>query len=488
MAHGVSDKNVALLPPSQPAGLIGGHMREFWRDRIAFLTEQAKLGDVSLLRIGPQTAFFINHPDMVRDMFVVNADKFIKGRALQRAKVMLGEGLLTSEGEAHLRQRRMIQPAFHRSRIAEYARSMVEYAEVMANEWKDGDIRDIDREMMHLTLQIVGKTLFSAEVGSDADEIGKAMTTVVSLFNFLVLPYSQWIQKLPLPQSRRFRQARETLDSVIYSIINERRQSGEDKGDLLSMLLLAQDEDDGGTMTDKQVRDEALTLFLAGHETTANAMTWTWYLLSQNREAEAKLHAELERVLGSGGNASVNERASVAENHPVGETPPHLLRREGSPELRVPAMEDIPSLKFTEAVFAESMRLYPPAWAVGRNVAVEHEFGGFTAKPGTLVLSSPFVMQRDPRFWDEPLAFRPERWETRSVKEAGQRNIYFPFGGGVRRCIGESFAWTEGILLIATLARKWRLHLIPDQKIGLNPMITLRPKYGMRMRVERIEK
>ncbi len=447
MPDDINNKNVTSLPPSQRAGLIGGHLRKFWRDRTGFLAEQAKLGDVTFLRMGPQPVFFLNHPDLIRDLFVVNADKFVKGRALQRAKVLLGEGLLTSEGAKHLRQRRMIQPAFHRTRIAEYARSMVEIADKMAGKWHDGEARDIDKEMMHLTLQIVAKTLFNSDVGDEADEIGAAMTTMVKLFNFLLLPFSEWLEKLPFPQSIRFKRARKTLDEVMYGIINERRRSGEDAGDLLSMLLLAQDETDGTAMTDEQVRDEALTLFLAGHETTANALTWTWYLLSQNPDSEAKLHAELDAVLDS----------------------------------RVPTMDDIPNLKFTEAIFAESVRLYPPAWAIGRNVAVEHEFGGYTPKPGTLILTSPFILHRDARFWDDPLEFKPERWETLSVKEASQRNIYFPFGGGGRRCIGESFAWTEGILLIATIARKWKLSLVPSQKIGLNPQITLRPKHGMRM-------
>lgn len=467
MADGLSDKNVTSMPPSQPAALIGGHLRAFWRDRTTFLTKQAALGDVTYLRMGPQLIYFVNYPDHIRDLLVVNADKFVKGRALQRAKVLLGEGLLTSEREFHLRQRRMIQPAFHRARIAEYAVSMVAYADRMAESWHGGDIRDIDQEMMLLTLQIVGKTLFNAEVGDDASEIGAAMTTMVELFNFLLLPFSEWLEKLPLPHSIRFKRARRTLDRVMYGIINERRRSGEDTGDLLSMLLMAQDENDGSTMTDEQVRDEALTLFLAGHETTANALTWTWYLLSQNAEAEAKFHAELGSVLGSkGGNPSGSESVSSA--------------------LRTPTMDDIPSLKYTESVLAESMRLYPPAWAIGRNVAVEHEFGGYKVPVGALVLTSPFVMHRDARFWERPAEFVPERWETQSVKEAGQRNIYFPFGGGVRRCIGESFAWTEGILLLATIGRTWKFRLADGQSVGLNAQITLRPKYGMKMEVDRI--
>jgi cytochrome P450 len=442
-------KNVAVRPPSQQPRLIGGNLRDFWRNRIDFLTRQAMLGDVTYFRLGSQPAYFLNHPDLIRDLFVVNASKFVKGRALQRSKVLLGNGLLTSEGEFHLRQRRMIQPAFHRTRISEYSRWMVEYAEQMSDEWLDGEARNIDREMMRLTLQIVGKTLFSADVRSETDQVGNAMNTLVELFNFLLLPFSEWLERLPLPHNIRFKKARRTLDGIMFSMIEERRRSGEDRGDLLSMLMMARDEADGGTMTDEQVRDEALTLFLAGHETTANAMTWTWYLLSQNEAAAAKLHAELDTVIGD----------------------------------RTQSIDDVPRLKFTEAVIAESMRLYPPAWAIGRNCVEPHEFGGFRVEAGSLVLTSPFVMQHDKRFWESPDAFIPERWESLSVKEAGQRYVYFPFGAGVRRCIGESFAWTEAILLIATLARKWSLRLDPQQKIGLLPQITLRPKFGMTMQL-----
>lgn len=439
------------MPPSQKTDFIGGHFRSFRKDPTGFLTRQASLGDIAYFRLGPQPGYSILHPDLIRDVLVVNAHKFIKGRALQRAKVLLGEGLLTSEGAFHLRQRRMIQPSFHRNRIAEYSRAMVKHALKTSASWSDADVRDIDKEMMHLTLRIVGQTLFSADVEDDADEVGRAMTTVTQLFNFLLLPFSEWLQRIPIPPTRRFNRARDTFNSIIFGMIDERRRSGEDKGDLLSMLLLAQDEDDASTMTDEQVRDEVLTLFLAGHETTANAMVWTWYLLSQNTEKEAKLHAEIDQVLGG----------------------------------RPPSIDDIPNLKYTEAVLAESMRLFPPAWTIGRLAIEDHELGGYSIPKGSLVLASQYVIHRDPRFWNDPETFLPERWESESVKEATQKFTYFPFGAGVRRCIGEGFAWTEGILLLATLAQRWKLRLVPEQKIGLHPMITLRPKFGMRMVCER---
>jgi cytochrome P450 len=447
----MSRSEVEMSPPTIPPDLFGGHFRSFRKDPPGFLTRLSKLGDLTGFRMGPQKAFFAAHPDHVRDILVVNAHKFIKGRALQRAKAVLGEGLLTSEGAFHLRQRRMIQPAFHRSRIAEYSRTMTAHAARMAEEWPDRATLDIDKEMMKLTLRIVGQTLFSANVEDEEDSVGQAMTTLSGLFDFLLLPFSEWLQKVPLPQTRRFTRARDSLNKVIFAIIDERRRNSVDRGDLLSMLLSAQDQDDGGGMTDEQIRDEALTLFLAGHETTSNALTWTWYLLSQDREAEARLHEELESVLGG----------------------------------RTPEFDDIQKLSYTESVLAESMRLFPPAWAVGRLAVTDHEIEGFTISKGSLVLVSPYVTHRDPRFWADPEQFRPERWQQATVKEAAQNYTYFPFGGGVRRCIGEGFAWAEGILLLALLAQHWRFRLDTDQKIGLNAMITLRPKYGMRMKLER---
>ncbi len=441
------------LPPSIKPFWIGGHFRMFRKDPTGFLNGLANLGDISYFKMGGMPAYFLNDPEMIRDLLVVNAHKFVKGRALQRAKRLLGEGLLTSEGEFHLRQRRMIQPAFHRQRIAEYAKAMTEFGEKMSTEWQNGEERDMMREMMRLTLNIVGKTLFSANVEDDSTEVGKAMTTLVEMFNILLLPFSEILEKLPLPHSIRFKRAKKTLDEVIYKIIEERRASGEDKGDLLSMLLLAQDDEgDGKGMSDQQIRDECLTLFLAGHETTANALTWSWYLLSQNPEKEAKFYAELDEVFADG---------------------------------RAPNIEDYARLSYTESVLAESMRLFPPAWALGRLSTEEHEFGGFTIPKRSLVLISQFVTHHDARFWENAETFIPERWQKQSIKEAGQKYIYFPFGGGARRCIGEQFAWTEGVLLLATLGKRWKFRLDSKQKIGLQPMITLRPKFGMKMRIEK---
>ena len=318
---------------------------------------------------------------------------------------------------------------------------MTDYAARTASRWRDGETLDISQEMMRLTLAIVGKTLFDTDVEAEADEIGAALTSVMELFDFLLLPFSELLEHFPLPHVRRFQKAKERLDATIYRIIEERRLSDQDRGDLLSMLLAARDEEgDGGQMTDLQVRDEVMTLFLAGHETTANAMTWTWYLLSQHPDVEAKLHAELDAVL------------------------------EGRP----PTVEDVPRLRYTEMVLAESMRLYPPAWAIGRLALKDQDIGGYTISAKALVLLSPYVTHRDARYFPDPVRFDPERW-TPEARESRPQFAYYPFGGGPRRCIGEGFAWMEGILLISALARNWRMRLVPGHKVETMPVITLRP-------------
>lgn len=393
--------------------------------------------------------YFANHPDYIRDVLVTQNANFVKGRALQKAKRVLGEGLLTSEGETHRQHRRLVLPAFHRQRIASYGTVMVEHAVRTSNAWQHGMTVDIHHEMTRLTLGIVAKTLFDADVGKEADEIGEAMTVMLEMFNLLMYPFAELLEKLPLPMVKRYERMRLRLDSTIYKIIEERRRNGVDRHDLLSMLLLAVDEEDGGKLSDIQVRDEAMTLFLAGHETTANALSWTFYLLSQNPASESRLHAELDEILGS----------------------------------RSPTTEDVPKLHYAEMVVSESMRLYPPAWGIGRRSLVDQTIGPYRLPEGAIVLLSPFITQRDPRFFPEPEQFKPERW-TSEFKASLAPFAYFPFGGGSRRCIGEGFAWTEAILLLSTLCRNWRVRL--DQSNAVEPLalFTLRPKNGIRMRIE----
>ena len=444
-----------LLSASKPRGpknppLIG-QLRAFRAQPIQFLMRMARdYGDLVYFRLGPQHVYLASHPEFVREILVTNQGNFTKSRALQRGRILLGDGLLTSEGQLHLRQRRLVQPAFHRERLAAYGAVMSEYGARLRDRWSPESSVDVSEEMMRLTLAVVGKTLFSADVESEASEIGEALTTVLKMFRMLMMPFSEYLDRLPLPAIRRFEKARARLDQTIYGLIHERRKSGEDAGDLLSMLLLAQDEEsDGSGMTDKQVRDEALTLFLAGHETTANALTWTWYLLSQNPECERRLHEEIDSVLAG----------------------------------RAPGVQDVPALRYTEMVFAEAMRLYPPAWAIGRMAQGPFTLDGIDIAAKSICIVSPYVTQRDARWFPDPERFDPERW-TPEARDTRPKFSYFPFGGGARVCIGERFAWMEGILMIATLAQKWKLRLAPDQRVEPLPLITLRTKYGMRMIVE----
>jgi cytochrome P450 len=439
-----------LIPPGPRQRFPGHTLVEFARRRLPFMVESAKkYGDIVFFKLGNERIYLFNHPDLIRDVLVTNQKNFVKSRALVRAKRVLGEGLLTSEGDFHLRQRRLAQPAFHRDRIAAYGRSMVEYAVRTRSRWVAGSRIDAHDEMMKLTLAIVAKTLFGADVENEATEIGDALTTAFAAFNLGILPFSELLEKLPLPYIKRFEAARARLDATIYRIIDERRAAGEDRGDLLSMLLLAQDsEGDGGGMSDTQLRDEAMTIFLAGHETTANALSWTWYLLSQHPDVESQFHQEID-ALGD----------------------------------RLPEPGDLPRLPYTRMILAESMRLYPPAWAVGRRAINDFEANGYLIRARSMVLMSPYIAHRDPRFYPDPARFDPERWRP-DVAAARPKFSYFPFGGGTRICIGEQFAWMEGIVILATIAQRWRLRYIGASPPEIEPRITLRPKGRLEMSIE----
>ena len=404
-------------------------------------------GDLVSLRVLNFRILLLNHPEHIEDVLVNHPRKFIKGRVLLANKRVFGRGLLTSEGDFWLRQRRLAQPAFHRARIAGYASTMVEYTERLLHEWQDGEERDIHAEMMRLTLQIVGKTLFDADVERDAQDIGKSMELLLKLSaNFrrtMLIP--QW---LPTPTNLRLERAIRQIERVLYRIIAEKRASGRDSGDLLSMLLAAQDED-GSRMTDQQLRDEAITLFLAGHETTANTLSWTWWLLAQNPAVEAKLHAELRTVLAG----------------------------------RAPSLDDLPKLVYTNHVITESMRLYPPAWGTARTAIEDHEIAGYAVPKGSGVSFAQWTVHRDARWYDAPGEFRPERWEGDLLKRI-PRFAYFPFGGGPRQCIGNTFALMETALTLATIAQQYRFRLVAGHPVVPLASITLRPRYGIRVVME----
>lgn len=439
------------MSPTLPPGPKRGAPLAVVRNPDFLLKVARDYGDVVTLPIPGQPTFFLNHPDHVREVLVTCAHNFIKSRILQRAKILLGEGLLTSDGEVHRRQRRLMQPVFHHKRIAHYAATMVAHADRAGARWRDGDTVDVAAAMMQLTLAIVGQTLFDADVEDEASAVGRAMTTLMKQFPLLVIPFGDLIGRLLIKPALDFEKAKATLDGVIFDMIAERRRSpaASERLDLLTLLLAAQDEAGGG-MSDAQLRDECLTIFLAGHETTANALTWTWYLLAQHPRAEAHFHAELEAVLGE----------------------------------RLPTVEDVERLPYARRVLSEALRLYPPAWIMGRQSLAAFEVGGYTLPAGATVIMSQWAMHHDPRFWPDPFRFDPDRWTAEAQAER-PRFAYFPFGGGPRVCIGEPFAWMEGILLLATLGQRWWMRLAPGQKVELNPGITLRPRHGMTMRLER---
>jgi cytochrome P450 len=438
----------ALGRPPGPAGRpILGVLPEFRRHPADFLLNLAReYGDMVYFRVGSQDMYLLNRPDFVQDVLVNGPGNFMKSRVLQRAKRLLGEGLLTSEGDFHLRQRRLVQPAFYRDRLISYADTMSACASAGAARWKAGETRDMAEEMMRITLAIVGRTLFSKDVESEASEIGQALTDVLGTFDTLTLPFSSVIQRLPIPKFLRAQRALKFLDQTIYGMVEERRNSDVDNGDLLSMLLLSMDEEGSGGMTNRQVRDEAITLFLAGHETTATALTWTWYLLSQNPDVDERMRNEVKEVLAG----------------------------------RLPAYADLPNLRYTEMVLAESLRLYPPAWAVGRMAKSDTRIYNYEVPKNAICLMSPYTMHRHPRYYPDPERFDPQRF-TPEAKHERPKFAYFPFGGGTRVCIGERFAWMEGVLVLATIAQRWRFDLVPDQVIETHPQITLRTRYGMKM-------
>ncbi len=418
-------------------------------------------GRIAHYRFLGTTIVFVNEPEWINEILVNQAGSFVRERTIKRLKILLGEGLISSDDPIHMRQRRIAAPAFHRGRIAGYADQIVANAAAARDGWGEGAEIDASDEMMQLSLHIVAKTLFDSEVTPEVLAVRDQVNTIMDLYNFLIaFPKLESVLHLPIPGVMKFRRARAKLDAVVAGMIARRRALGraelESRGDLLSVLMAARDETgDGAGMDDVQLRDEALTIFLAGYETVANALTWTWYLLSQNPEAADRMYAEVAEVLGTGDAA------------------------------RTAVMADYGRLKYTEMVFAESMRLYPPAWAMGRQSTKAVELGPYRIPPGAHFFFSQYVMQRSPEFWDEPLVFKPER-HTAEAKAGRQRFVYFPFGGGGRQCIGEGFAWMEGVLSLATIAQKWRLKFVDRYPVVAQAKITLRPKYPMVMRVESV--
>ncbi len=438
----------AVLKPAGPrGGFLIGRLLEFNRDPLNFLLRcKREYGDVVYFSVLGMPVYLLNHPDLIESVLIGHYRNCIKDRGLRirSARRIFGNGLLTSEGDFWMRQRRLAQPAFHRERIATYGETMVSCTEQMIDSWRTGEARDVHQDMMRLTLEIVVKTLFGADTPVKAHEVGKAIEAISDYFSsqsVYLLPLSF----LPTPSRIRLDLAIRRLDRIIRDLIQMHRDDGQERHNLLSLLLQAQDED-GSQMTDRQLRDEVMTIFLAGHETTALALSWTWYLLGQYPEIENKLANELKAALNG----------------------------------RSPKVADLPRLSYCEMVVKESMRLYPPAWLIGREATESFEVNGYPIPRGAQVLMSQWLMHRDPRYFDRPEEFRPERWGSEQIKLL-PKYAYFPFGGGPRLCIGNSFAMMEAILILAIIAQRFHLTLPSNQTITPLPSITLRPRYGVRV-------
>ncbi|MCB0208508.1 MAG: cytochrome P450 [Anaerolineae bacterium] len=427
-------------PPSLPSKGLVGHLLQLTYEPFPLFQRAAEVDNVVTLRALNRKIYFISHPDAIKHVLVTNQKNYQKGRALQATQQVVGQGLLTSEGDFHRMHRHLMQPAFHRHQIAEYAETMAHFTESHLCGWSSGQQLDLHHEMMDLTMKIAAETLFGADITAQSKGLNQALNNLMEDFSFFdATPLGRVLKKLPTLRNLRRKHWLKCLDTAIYDFIQKGQT--EERNNLLSMLLAA---DEGAGLTLEQIRDEVMTLFIAGHETTANAIVWTFYLLAKHPEVEAKLWDELGQILDG----------------------------------RLPTVEDIRQLKYTRMVLSEAMRLYPPAWAVGRNAIENDEVGGFSIPAGSTVVISQWVMHRHPTYWPDPLTFKPERFDPETAPRR-PRYAYFPFGGGGRACIGESFAWMEGILLVAILAQRFKFELTSNEPVLPQPGITLRPKNGL---------
>ena len=421
------------------------------RDMLGFFEQCFREhGDIAYFRLGRRRAILLSDPEAIEQVLVTENRRFIKNYGLQFLKPLLGNGLLLNEGDAWLRQRRIVQPAFARPRVETYATAMVECTERMLATWRDGEERDIAADMLRLAMEIAGRTLLGIDVTGRFSEMTRHLEAITGDFlnRFAAaLPLPDWV---PTPANRRLQATVRKLEALLQALIDERRASGQTGGDFLSLLMAARDEQDGRGISDKQIRDEVMTMFLAGHETTANALAWSWYLLAQNPAEQNRIRDEASRVIA------------------------------GS----APSIAEVPQLVHTEHVLREAMRLYPPAYVIGRRPIEDCTINGYFLPAGHNVLMSQWVVHRDPRWYDDPLAFRPDRWVGDHASKI-PKYAYFPFGGGPRVCIGNTFATFEATLILAMIARRFKLQLVSNKPIRILPAVTLRPAEPIRVRVER---
>jgi cytochrome P450 len=427
-----------------------GQAWNFTRDPLGFLSGVAqRYGDISCFTLGGVQAYFVRHPDYIREVLITQRGSFTLSPLRKRLGAVVGQGLFTSEGELHARQRRLMQPVFRKSRIEAYAGAIAEYSRRMRDRWQPGVEIDLTEETMRLTMLVAARALFEDDIEADAEAVSSNLAILLEFFTRISSPFLQLWLKLPLPSSRRFHAAVRDLDAVIYRMIERRRRATDSGKDLLWLLMQAKDDDTNVQMTEKQLRDEVLTLLIAGHETTANLLGWTLYLLSQDAASDERVHAEARSVLG------------------------------GRPGF---VASDAEHLVFARQVIQEGMRLYPPGWFIGRAALADVRLGAYTVPKGAVVLMSQYVMHRDGRFFEEPERFNPLRWEN-GFQDRLPRGAYFPFSAGDRHCIGEGFAWQEALLILATLVERWKLELVPGQDIRPRPSVTLRPDTAIKMRV-----
>lgn len=441
-----TDKN--RFPPGPRDRFPFEQLLYLHRDPLGYLTGLAReYGDIVHFRGGALHGYLVNHPDLIKEVLVTHNRVLPVGIWQRQARRLLGSGLITSEGDEHLRQRRMLQPSFHHSRIIALSRFSSDYTEAWCAEWRAGQVIETASEFWKLTLKIVAQSLFSTEIVNELQELLDVTEDVVELASPGALYFADALLRLPLPFTKKFDRARARLDATIYRIIAEHRAAAQEN-DLLGMLLDMRDENGAG-MSDEELRDQTITLLTAGHGTTSIALMWAFYLLDQNPQAQAEFHREVDAVVGE----------------------------------RLPTVQDLQNLPYTRAVLAEALRLYPPVYAQDREAAQEVEIGGYVIPKHSVVLTSQWVTQRDARFFPEPERFLPERWMGNERKLA-ERFYYFPFGVGPRVCIGEEYAWMNGMLIMATLARRWHLQLVPGHRIELFARSGLGSRHGMKMSCE----
>lgn len=436
-------------PRPGPKGVfLLGSLPAFRRDPLEFCTGLARdYGDLAFFRLGPIQCVQVNRPEWIQHLLTKEAGRMHKSWDYRELAFVLGEGLVTSEGDLWKRQRRLIQPAFHNDRIRTYAKTMVERAGVMLEGWRDGQELELSSAMSQVTLEIVGRALFGADVADDAKVISEAITVFMDRFEALMTSWVPLPVAWPLPGNRRALAAIRRMDEVVYRMVRERRASSARGDDLLSWLIEARDEQ--GALDDKQLRDELVTLLLAGHETTSLALTWTLMLLSENPDVERRLARHLDEVLRG----------------------------------RAPQPGDEPNLGFTRQVVEEGMRLRPPVWGAGREALEDIALGEFVIPKGTQIFFTQWVTHHDPRFFPNPEHFDPDRWSA-DERESIPRYAYFPFGGGPRVCVGMNFAMMEATLLLAAIVQRFHVEVLPGQTIELQPAVTLRPKNGIRVKLE----